>query len=92
MASKVASKIIGGMFAVLGVLLCIAALLPAIMLMWHTWNGDAPDIMMAGIGEGGSTWSLSTGQFLGACGVVLLIGLGLIGISVQFFFRTPQRD
>jgi hypothetical protein len=41
---------------------------------------------------GGDGPTFSAGQFLALCSVVLLAGLVLIGVGVQFLFRSGRRD
>jgi hypothetical protein len=84
-----AGRVIGGICCALGVILSLVTLLPITVLSWKMWNGDAPDMIMVAGGDGPT---FSAGQFLALCSVVLLAGLVLIGVGVQFLFRSGRRD
>lgn len=55
-------------------------------MLRQIFNGDEPDMVM--IGE----WSMSAWAFVGLCGGVLVCGLVLIGIGVQYLFRCNDRE
>jgi hypothetical protein len=84
-----AGRIIGGIIATVGALISLVALLPTVMMSWRLWEGNPPDIIQV---SGGDGWSFTAWQFLGVCGMVLLVGLALVGIGVQFFFRSTHPD
>ncbi len=92
MASRIPGRVIGGIIVTVGVLACLIALFPIIMLSWQMWNGNSPDLLMVNIGDESGGWSFSAWQFLGICGVVLLIGLGLVCVGVLFLFRSGRHE
>ncbi|HEX3134303.1 MAG TPA: hypothetical protein VHX44_12065, partial [Planctomycetota bacterium] len=72
---------IGGVLALLGVLLSIVGIVPTIMMAWHMWyEGNAPDILMLG------SWKFTLVQFFLFNDALVSVGLALLGVAIQVFF------
>ena len=85
MARSAVVWFLAGVLALFGVLIAILGFFPSIMMIWNIWQkGNYPDIIYLG------SWKFTLTQFFLINGAVLLVGLALLGVAIQIFYRAPR--
>lgn len=81
------SRIIGLTFAIPGAWVCFIAL-------FLVYKG-AQDVWGYGFGSNSiliGPWYLTVTQYFLLCCVVFVVGVALLGVGIQYFFRTPRDE